>query len=273
MSELVSSTAVPHRLSVENVSKHFGSLVALRDVTLRVGVGEVVGLIGDNGAGKSTLIKVITGFHPPDSGRISLDGEEVQFRSVSEARRLGIETVFQDLGLVPELSIAHNMFLNREPTRWMPYRRLDTPRMQRLTREYMEDLGVKVPDVRAEVALLSGGQRQAVAIARAIYSSSPRVLLLDEPLAAMGAKEGTIILNLINRIRSERKISIILIAHNYSHVWEVCDRVNLLQHGHIALDRSTDEITVQDLTEIIASEYRTGLAAVNSKSGPAAANL
>ena len=248
-------------LQVEHAAKHFGSIVALRDVSLQLNHGEVLGLIGDNGAGKSTLIKIITGFHRPDKGRLLISGHEVVFHSVRDARARGIETVFQGLALIPELSAADNIFLNREPTAWRPHRILDRRRMRRLAHEYLEDMGVAVPDVRTPVAHLSGGQRQGVAIARALYSSSPKVLLLDEPLAAMGAKEGAIILDLINRLRQRRDTSIILIAHNFSHVVETCDRVILLQDGRISLDRLSAETSVGELTDLVASEYRAALKA------------
>src|SRR5262245_51564852 len=172
-------------LRVEGVAKRFGALTALRDVHLRVDRGEVLGLIGDNGAGKSTLIKVICGFHQPDAGRIFVNGEEVTLRSVDHARSLGIDTVYQDLALVNELSVYHNMFLNRE-RRIGPL--LNNRLMRRLAREHLTDMGVTIADVTAEVAKLSGGQRQAIAVARSVYSDA-RILLLDEPLAAMGAKE------------------------------------------------------------------------------------
>ena len=146
----------------------------------------MLGLIGDNGAGKSTLLKTITGFHRPDGGRILIEGDEVNLRSVSQARSLGIQTVYQDLALVNELSVFHNMFLNGEMTLG-PF--LNNRKMKEKTAQYMADMGVNIPSIDTEVARLSGGQRQAIAVARAVYSDA-KMLLLDEPLAAMGAKEG-----------------------------------------------------------------------------------
>ncbi|ABG03522.1 ABC transporter related [Rubrobacter xylanophilus DSM 9941] len=244
----------PEVLRVENISKRFGSVVALRDVSLRLRKGEVLGLIGDNGAGKSTLIKIITGFHRPDSGRIFLEGEEVQLRSVSQAQSLGIQTVYQDLALVNDLSVYHNMFLNKELTR-RPLPLLNNRKMKELTRRYLSDIGINIPSLDIEVAMLSGGQRQAIAVARAVYSEA-KILLMDEPLAAMGAKEGAMILDLIQRLKEEGEVSIILIAHNYAHVLEVCDRVNVLQHGRIGYDRPAEETSVEELTELMVSEYR-----------------
>jgi simple sugar transport system ATP-binding protein len=241
-------------LRAEGIVKRFGALTALDGVDLHVRKGEVLGLIGDNGAGKSTLIKIITGFHRPDAGRLLIDGDEVNLRSVSQARALGIQTVFQDLALVPELSVYHNMFLNSEPV-LKPLPLLNNKKMKEMTRRYLDDIGVKIKSIDTEVGRLSGGQRQAIAVARSVYSDA-RILLLDEPLAAMGAKEGAMILDLVQRLKSEGKLSIILIAHNYSQVFEVCDRVNLLQHGKISYDKPTSESSVEELTELVVSEYR-----------------
>ncbi|WP_433381129.1 ATP-binding cassette domain-containing protein [Actinoplanes sp. CA-142083] len=239
-------------LQVEHVAKRFGALTALRDVSLRLEQGEVLGLIGDNGAGKSTLIKVICGYHRPDAGRIVVNGEEVVLRSVDHARSLGIDTVYQGLALINELSVFHNMFLNRE-LRVGPL--LNNRAMRRLARAHLEDMGVNIPNVSSEVAKLSGGQRQAVAVARAVYSDA-KILLLDEPLAAMGAKEGALILDLIRDLKARGDVSVIIIAHNYAQVLDVCDRVNLLQHGAITFDKPTPEVTLDELTELVVAEYR-----------------
>jgi simple sugar transport system ATP-binding protein len=239
-------------LRVEHVAKRFGALTALRDVSMHLAKGEVLGLIGDNGAGKSTLMKIVCGFHPPDAGRIFLDGEEVALRSVDHARSLGIDTVYQDLALVNELSVYHNMFLNRERVRWpLLHNRV----MRRLAREHLEDMGVDIPDVNVEVAKLSGGQRQAIAVARSVYTDA-KILLLDEPLAAMGAKEGTMILDLVRDLKRKGDVSIMIIAHNYAQILEVCDRVNLLQHGTITFDKPTSDTSVGELTDLVVAEYR-----------------
>jgi simple sugar transport system ATP-binding protein len=247
------STVDTDALRVENIAKRFGALTALADVNLRLGKGEVLGLIGDNGAGKSTLVKILCGFHQPDSGRIFVDGHQVSLRSVDEARARGIDTVYQDLALVNELSVYHNIFLNREKVRW-PL--LNNRAMRRLAGEYLASMGIDIPDVRVEVAKLSGGQRQAIAIARSVYSDA-KILLLDEPLAAMGAKEGALILDLVRDLKARRLVSIIIIAHNYAQMLEVCDRVNVLQHGRITLDRPAAQTSVTELTELMVSEYRT----------------
>ena len=244
----------PDVLRAENIVKRFGSVTALRDVSMHLRKGEVLGLIGDNGAGKSTLVKIITGFHRPDEGRILIDGEEVQLRSVSQAQSLGIRTVYQDLALVNDLSVYHNMFLNDEIT-LRPLPSLNNRTMKERTRRYLDDMGVNIPSIDTDVAMLSGGQRQAIAVARAVYSEA-KILLLDEPLAAMGAKEGAMILDLVQRLRNEGEVSMILIAHNYAHVFEVCDRVNVLQHGRISFDKPTSETSVEELTDLMVSEYR-----------------
>ncbi|MFC7527612.1 ATP-binding cassette domain-containing protein [Actinoplanes sp. GCM10030250] len=239
-------------LQVVNVAKRFGALTALRDVNLRVAKGEVLGLIGDNGAGKSTLMKIICGFHRPDAGQIVVNGTEVALRSVDHARSLGIDTVYQDLALINELSVYHNMFLNREIVRW-PL--LNNRAMRRRAEEQLRDMGVDLPDVTVEVAKLSGGQRQAIAVARSVYSDA-RILLLDEPLAAMGAKEGALILDLIRDLKQRGQVSIIIIAHNYAQVLDVCDRVNLLRHGEITFDKRAEDTSLEELTDLVIAEYR-----------------
>ncbi|WP_433462081.1 ATP-binding cassette domain-containing protein [Spirillospora sp. CA-128828] len=239
-------------LRVEHIGKRFGAVEALRDVTVHLDRGEVLGLIGDNGAGKSTLIKIICGYHQPDRGRIIVHGEEVALKSVAHARSLGIDTVYQDLALINELTVYHNMFLNREIVRW-PL--LNNRVMRKRARRYLDDMGVQIQDVGSEVAKLSGGQRQAIAVARSVYSDA-RILLLDEPLAAMGAKEGALILDLIRDLKERGEVSIVIIAHNYAQVLEVCDRVNLLQHGSITYDKRRDETSVAELTDLVVAEYR-----------------
>ena len=245
-------------LRVEHISKRYGAVTALVDVNLRLDRGEVLGLIGDNGAGKSTLLKIICGFQPPTTGKVILDGQEVSFGSVQQARAAGIDVVYQDLALIPQLTVYHNMFLNREPVRW-PL--LKNRVMRKLAREHLDDMGIKtLRSVNAEVASLSGGQRQAVAVARSVYSSqNMKVLLLDEPLAAMGVKEGAMILDLVRGLKARGDIGIILIAHNYGQVLEVCDRVNLLQGGKITYDKYSSETSVEKLTEMVVAEYRKAL--------------
>src|SRR5437763_15010099 len=160
-------------LRVEHISKNYGIVTALTDVTMRLERGEVLGLIGDNGAGKSTLLKILCGFQPPTSGRIILEGQEVVLKSVDHARSLGIDAVYQDLALVNQLTVYQNMFLNRERVRW-PL--LSNKTMKRLAREYLDEMGVNIPSVEADVAALSGGQRQAIAVARSVFTDA-KILL------------------------------------------------------------------------------------------------
>jgi simple sugar transport system ATP-binding protein len=242
-------------LRAEHVGKRFGAVTALSDVNLRLARGEVLGLIGDNGAGKSTLLKIFCGFQQPDSGRILVNGEEVMLKSVSHARSLGIDVVYQDLALVNELSVYHNMFLNREQVRW-PL--LSNRSMRRIAAEHLNDMGVHIPSITVPVASLSGGQRQAIAVARAVFTNA-KILLLDEPLAAMGVKEGAMILDLVQDLKRRGDVSIIIIAHNYSQVLDICDRVNLLQHGEITLDKLARDTSVQELNDIVVAEYRRAL--------------
>ena len=241
-------------LRVEHIAKRFGPVTALRDVNLHLRKGEVLGLLGDNGAGKSTLIKIVCGFQKPDSGRIFLHGKEVQLKSVDDARSRGIETVYQDLALIDELSVFHNMFLRREQVHH-PLPLLANRLMRRDTREALDDIGINIPRIDVPVARLSGGQRQAIAVARTANSEAD-ILLLDEPLAAMGAKEGSMILDLVARLKREGRVSIVMILHNYIHVLEACDRVNMIQDGVIVLDKPTAETSVEELTEIVVNEYR-----------------
>ena len=242
-------------LRVEHVSKRFGAVTALIDVNMRLQQGEVLALLGDNGAGKSTLLKILCGFQPPDSGRIILNGQEVTLKSVDAARALGIDVVYQDLALIDQLTVYHNMFLKRETVRW-PL--LNNRAMRKLARQRLDDMGIGLKSVDSEVARLSGGQRQAIAIARAIYSDA-KVLLLDEPLAAMGAKEAALILDLIRNIKRKGDVSVIVIAHNYAQVLEIADRVNLLQQGEITFDKPAKDTSVQELNDIVIAEYRRAL--------------
>jgi ABC-type sugar transport system ATPase subunit len=241
-------------LRVESVSKRFGPTIALHDINLHLRKGEVLGLLGDNGAGKSTLIKILAGFQPADRGSLWVKGKDYRPRTVDEARSLGVDCVFQDLALVNELTVYQNMFLRREITS-SPFGFVNNREMKRRTREALDEIGINVPRIDVPVARLSGGQRQAIAVARTI-SGDADIILLDEPLAAMGAKEGAMILDLIARLKEEGNVSIIMILHNYVHVLQACDRVNLIQEGVISLDKPTAETSVEELTDIVVEEYR-----------------
>ena len=241
-------------LQVEHVTKSFGPVVALRDLNLTLRKGEVLGLLGDNGAGKSTLMKILCGFEKQDTGTMTLRGEPYEPRSVDHARALGIDAVYQDLALIDELSVFQNMFLRRERVH-RPLPLLRNREMRARTRTALDEIGINIPNLNAPVAKLSGGQWQAIAVARTVRSEAD-ILLLDEPLAAMGAKEGARILDLIERLKASGEVSMILVLHNYVHVLASCDRVNLIQDGVIAFDKPTPETSIEELTELVVSEYR-----------------
>jgi simple sugar transport system ATP-binding protein len=253
--DVVAPTSAPDDvLRVEHIAKRFGPVTALRDVNLHLKKGEVLGLLGDNGAGKSTLIKILCGFQKQDSGKMLLRGEPFEPKNVDDARAQGIDTVFQDLALIDELSVYHNLFLRRERV-FKPLPLLSNRRMKREARTALDEIGINIPRIDVAVARLSGGQRQAIAVARTVNSDAD-IILLDEPLAAMGAKEGAQILDLVARLKEEGKVSIIMILHNYVHVLQACDRVSMIQDGVIALDKPTAETSVEELTEIVVNEYR-----------------
>ena len=241
-------------LRTEDVTKSFGPVTVLRGVSMHVRKGEVLALVGDNGAGKSTFIKVLCGFHQPDSGRIYWDGQPVTFGSPVEARAHGVETVYQDLALINDLSVYQNMFLGREPIKRyggiLPL--TDNGTMRRQTRAYLDQLGINLPSVKSLVRDLSGGQRQSIAVARAMQSN-PKLLIMDEPLAALGVREGGLVLGLVQELRRRRDTSIILIVHNYTQVFEVCDRINFLHTGEIVLDVETAKTSEEELVRIVKS--------------------
>jgi simple sugar transport system ATP-binding protein len=253
--KIVGPTSAPDDvLRVEHIAKRFGPVTALRDVNLHLRKGEVLGLLGDNGAGKSTLIKILSGFQKQDAGEMFLHGQPYDPKGVDDARAKGIDTVYQDLALIDELSVYHNLFLRREKVH-KPFPFLANREMKLEARKALDEIGINIPRIDVAVARLSGGQRQAIAVARTVNSASD-IILLDEPLAAMGAKEGAQILDLVARLKEEGKVSIIMILHNYVHVLEACDRVSMIQDGVIALDKPTAETSVEELTDIVVNEYR-----------------
>ncbi|HEX6358914.1 ATP-binding cassette domain-containing protein, partial [Actinophytocola sp.] len=212
-------------LSLRGISKHFGAVAALTDVDLDVSAGEVVALVGDNGAGKSTLVKVLAGVHRPDTGTVTFAGDEVTIGSPAAAHGLGIATVFQDLALCENLNVVENLFLGQEIRRG----RLDEVAMETRSWELLRQLSAKIPTVRIPVASLSGGQRQTVAIARSLLLE-PKVIMLDEPTAALGVAQTAEVLNLIERVR-DRGLGVIMISHNMEDVRAVADRIVVLRLG------------------------------------------
>ncbi|HUN42503.1 MAG TPA: ATP-binding cassette domain-containing protein [Acetobacteraceae bacterium] len=242
-------------LRADNIVKRFGAVTALDGVSLTLRQGEILGILGDNGAGKSTLMKILTGYQPPSSGRLVIDGSEVALGSVDHARSLGIECVYQDLALANSLSVYHNMFLNREILYGGPLRLLNHRAMRRRAAESLAGMGVHIPSVDLPVERLSGGQRQAIAVARAVTSDA-RILLLDEPLAAMGAREAGLIIDLLLRLKQEGRHSIAMIMHNYAQTLDIADRIVLMQHGKITYEKDAAATSVAELMEIVRREYR-----------------
>jgi simple sugar transport system ATP-binding protein len=265
MSEPTNPTpsAIEAALEVRGVTKRFGALVVLRGIDLVLRQGEVLGLVGDNGAGKSTLVKILSGLYTQDGGEVRVGGERVHFNSVESARAHGIETVYQDLALIPQLPVYQNLFLGHELTTMGPLRFLDKRAMRKLSRQYLDEIHVRVPSIDAEADQLSGGQRQAIAVARAVRAA-PKILLLDEPLAAMGARESRLIIHLVKDLASSGRVSIIVIDHNYAHLFELCDRINVMQGGHITIDQPVHETSLEDLTELMISSFRSRLEEIPS---------
>lgn len=244
---------VAARLAVRGVSKFFGGVQALNNVSLEVAAGEVLGLVGDNGAGKSTLLKILAGAGQPSEGVILLDGEEVSFDSPRAAKDAGIATVYQDLALTSQGDVVSNFFLGREITSksWLGKRLgwLDAKAMAQHTRKELARLGTRIPDVRLATRELSGGQRQALAIARAAAWTS-KVLLLDEPTSALGVRQQAEVLELIKRVREEG-IAVIFISHQMQDVMAVCDRAVVLRLGSVVKTLSKDELTSENLVGYI----------------------
>jgi simple sugar transport system ATP-binding protein len=241
-------------LRVTGLEKSYGPVRALAGVSLDLFRGEVLALVGDNGAGKSTLVKCISGNIQPDAGTIEVDGVEVHFDGPHQARDLGIETVHQDLALVEGLDIATNLFLNREKlVRWPVLRQLgflDKASMYRETRQILSRLHIDIPSVRQTVDRLSGGQRQSVAVGKAVAWGN-HIVLMDEPSAALGVEQSRLVLDLIRRLR-ESGVAVLLITHNMQHVIEVCDRAVVLRHGEKVGDMMMGEaVTARDLVDLI----------------------
>jgi simple sugar transport system ATP-binding protein len=240
-----------HLLELDRVSKFFGNVIALKDVSLHVDAGEVTCLLGDNGAGKSTLIKILSGVHQHDAGSVRIDGVETTFSSPRDARHAGIATVYQDLAMVPLMSIWRNFFLGEEPTKgWGPLARFDIAVAKRTARVQMAEMGIDVRDPDQPVGTLSGGERQAVAIARAIYFGA-RVLILDEPTSALGVKQAGVVLRYVVRA-AERGVGVIFITHNPHHAYPVGDHFVLLNRGRVIGDHAKSDVTREQLVREMA---------------------
>ncbi len=235
------------------LTKRFGPVLACEDINLQLRPGQLTAIVGDNGAGKSTLIKMLTGELNPDSGTMMLDGKHVKFRDPLDARECGIETVYQELALPPNLDVVSSVFLGRELTKQMAFlpflRRLDRKQMARATRRGLAELDVNVPQQSgAPIGTMSGGQRQAIAIARAAHWTS-KVLFMDEPTAALGHRESQAVLALVRRVL-DRGIAVAMISHILPHVIQLADNIVVLRHGRVVAN-TTDKLGSDDLIRLI----------------------
>ncbi len=238
-------------LEVRNVSKYFGGVIALREISVQVRAGEVTCVLGDNGAGKSTLIKILSGVHAHDAGEFLVEGKPVHFSGPREARAAGIATVFQDLATIPLMSIWRNFFLGSEPTLgYGPVQRLNVRLAKQVMREEMGKMGIDVRDPDQTVGTLSGGERQALAIARAVYFGA-KVLILDEPTSALGVRQSGIVLKYVVLAR-ERGLGVIFITHNPHHAFPVGDRFILLSRGRLTGAYEKGETSLAELTQMMA---------------------
>jgi simple sugar transport system ATP-binding protein len=238
-------------LELKDVSKSFGSVIALKDVSIEVDPGTVTCVLGDNGAGKSTLIKILSGVHQPSTGEFLLEGDAVSFGSPREALSAGIATVFQDLATVPLMSIWRNFFLGNEPvTGFWPFRFMRKNWAKATCRSELLDMGIDIRDPDQLVGTLSGGERQAVAIARAVYFGA-KVLILDEPTSALGVKQSGVVLKYILQAK-ERGIAVVFITHNPHHAYLVGDRFYLLNRGRLFADYVREGVTREELVQAMA---------------------
>jgi D-xylose transport system ATP-binding protein len=240
-------------LRIDKISKRFGAVQALDEVSFELHPGEVVALLGDNGAGKSTLIKIISGTFPPTSGRLLFEGEAVTLDSPADAKARGVETVYQDLSLCPNVDTVANFFMGREKTRRvMGLNLLDEPAMQAETEQALRDIGTHIPDVRTTVEHLSGGQRQAIELCRFVHWGG-RLVLLDEPFAALGVEQTRRGLEMIRRIR-DQGVAVMVITHNVLHAFQVADRAVIMRHGRVTGERQLGNATAEEIVALITGE-------------------
>jgi simple sugar transport system ATP-binding protein len=238
-------------LEVDNVSKYFGTVIALKDISMSVRAGEVMCVLGDNGAGKSTLIKTLSGVYRPDAGRYLIEGREVRLASPRDALARGIATVYQDLAMIPLMSIWRNFFLGSEPTAgWGPWRRFDVGLAMRTARDELLKMGIDVRDTSQPVGTLSGGERQSVAIARAVHFGA-KVLILDEPTSALGVKQAGVVLRYIVQARAQG-LGVIFITHNPQHAYPVGDRFTVLNRGRSYGTFTKAELSREELVQMMA---------------------
>lgn len=238
-------------VEMRGIRKKFGEVQALKDVDFTVRRREIVGLLGDNGAGKSTLVKILTGIFPPDEGEIYFEGERVNFSSPRQARKMGIETVYQDLSLINLMNISRNFFLGREPVRKISlFGLLDMKKMNNECKKELDQIGIRVRSTNEHVAVLSGGERQAISIGRCMYFGA-KLLILDEPLTALSVREQRTVLGHIEKVK-ELGASVIFISHTIHHVYPVSDRFVFLDKGVKIGEFNKEEVSVDDVEEIIA---------------------
>ena len=238
-------------LVLVEVGKQFVCVIALRDVSVRVDQGRVTCILGDNGAGKSTLIKILSGVHKPSSGQFLMEGQEVSFESPRDAMAAGIATVFQDLATIPLMSVWRNFFLGNELTKgWGPFRRLDVKGMKTIAKEQLLAMGIDLRDPNQPIGTLSGGERQAVAIARAVHFGA-KVLILDEPTSALGVRQSGVVLKYVLAAK-ERGVSVVFITHNPHHAALVGDRFYLLNRGKLASTYDRETLQLEELTKAMA---------------------
>ncbi len=238
-------------LELNNISKFYGNIIALTGVTTTVNPGEVTCVLGDNGAGKSTFIKILAGVHQHDEGTLLMEGQEVKFNSPREALGRGIATVYQDLAIVPLMSVWRNFFLGAEPkTGIWPFRQIDIEGAKRIAKEEMAKMGIDIRDVEQPVGTLSGGERQSVAIARASYFGA-RVLILDEPTSALGVKQSGVVLRRIIEAR-DQGLAVVFITHNPNHAYPVGDRFVILNRGQSLGNWAKEELSQAELTQLMA---------------------
>lgn len=244
--------ATPETLiDVRNLVKHFGSVIALSGISMTVRQGEVMCLLGDNGAGKSTLIKTLSGVHKPSDGEFLVEGEHVNFTSPRDALDAGIATVYQDLAMIPLMSVTRNFFMGREPTKGIwPFRYVDFDHCDEVTREEMKRIGIDVRDPHQAVGTLSGGERQCVAIARAVYFGA-KVLILDEPTSALGVAQTSMVLKYIHQVR-QKGLGVIFITHNVRHAYAVGDRFTVLNRGKTLGTFDKSGIQIDELQNLMA---------------------
>ena len=238
-------------IRVADVSKFFGSVIALQDISLTVSAGEVMCLLGDNGAGKSTLIKTLSGVHKPSKGRLEVEGRAVSFNSPKDALDAGIATVHQHLAIQPLMSVTRNFFMGREPTKgWGPFRTFDIAFAERTVREEMLKMGIDVRDPSQAVGTMSGGERQCVAIARAVYFGA-KVLILDEPTSALGVKQAGVVLRYIAQAKT-KGLAVVFITHNVHHAYPVADAFTILKRGRSYGTFRKTEVTREQVLEMMA---------------------